>query len=204
MSTQLLVLLARSLFILLHLNAWSVCSVSVELQTSTVDDDGECVGGDVGLTNPSVLLQHRTVTLPNSTSEWRFLAEISPKQNFNGSLEVIAQLDEDVGVQFRLLQLDHGGGGCNCWRLERLEVVLNNDTRISLPLVGRHQVCSRISSGTGDNIFCGRFANEARGVITKILTYDGVISDNCPGDRMLISSKGSPLPASCDHVVPRM
>ena len=201
MSTQFLALVARSAFILLHLNAWSVCSVSVELETSTVADSDRCVGGDVGLTNTSVLLQYRTVTLPNSTSAWRFLAEISPKENFSRSLEVVP---EGVGVQFRLLQLEHGGGRCNCWRLEILEVVLNNGTRISLSFAPPH-VCLR-ESDEDTYIICGRYANEARGVITRVLTCDGNISNDCPGDSgtTLISSKGPPLQTSCDHVVPRM
>ena len=173
--------------------------MSVELETSTVADDGRCVGEDVGLTNTSVLLQYRTVRLPDQLLGWRFLAEISPKENFNRSLEVVPQLDEGVGVQFRLLQLEHGGGRCNCWRLERLKVVINNDT---LSFVPPH-VCLRVSDN--DEI-CGGFASYARGVITKVLAYNGTITEDCPGDSRttLISNKGSPLPASCDQVVPRM
>ena len=95
--------------------------MSVKLETiSIMDNDGGCVGGAVGLTNISVLLQYRTVTLPK-LSEWTFLAELSPKEASNRSLQV-PQLDEGVGVQFRLLQLEHGGGRCNCWRVQRLEV----------------------------------------------------------------------------------
>ena len=200
MSNQLLI---GSVFVLLHLNGWSVCSVSVELETGSVDDD-RCVGGDVGLTNISILLQYRTM-FQNSISEWRFLAELHPKENFNRSIGVVPQLDEGVGVQFRLLQLEHGGGRCNCWRLERMEVVLSNGTKISLSFEPPH-VCHRESGNNDNSVICGRYASEARGVITRVLTYDGVITNDCPSDSRttLISSKGSPLPASCDQMVPRM
>ena len=209
MSPQLLVWLARSAFILLHLNAWSVRSLSVELETSTVSDDGRCIGGDVGLTHISVLLQYKILQFATAIafpdSEWVFLAEISPNETFNSSVQVVPQIDQGYGVQFRLLQPEHGGGRCNCWRLERLEVVLSNGTRIRLSFALPH-VCLRVSDHNIDANICGNFASDARGVITRVLTYSGVISNDCPGDSgtTLISSKGPPLPASCDQVVPRM
>ncbi len=84
-----------------------------------------CIGGDVGLTNTSVLVQFRATSQQRtSESEWRFLAVIDLKLGLNESLE----LPDMQRVQFRLLQLEHGGGSCNCWMLEEAVVEWQNRT----------------------------------------------------------------------------
>ena len=88
-------------------------------------------------------------------------------------------------------------------------MVLNNGPGISLGFAPTDSTCLRVSNNEEDtniNIICGLLASDARGVITRVLIYDGVISNDCPGDSgtTLISSEGPPLPTLCDHVVPRM
>ena len=205
MSTRLLVLLAFTL--LHHLSSRSVCgSVRVEVIVIAVHPAISCAD-NLGLVETSILLYYRSISLQMDAlllSEWTVLAEVPLTSDIYESFEFVPQ-PEDVGVQLRVLQLEHGGGGCNCWLLDRLEVVLDDGTSLGYlpqPLCQLHGFPSAFNSF----LFCNDFAINARGVVTRALAYNGTIAEDCPGDSntTLISSMGPPLPASCDQVVPRM
>ncbi len=96
-------------------------------------------------------------------------------------------------VQFRFLQLVHGGGECNCWSGQQLWITYYNDednspTHLNLTAMN---TCSRINAETITtrtflvNGYCGGAVNEPRGLITRVVYSDGSSSDDnnkCPGD----------------------
>ena len=175
--------------------------MSVELEISHIKE-GSC-DDDSGLTTDSILLEYRNISLPNSApdSEWILLGEI---QLIDGMTH---EVDVSDDVQFRLLQLEHGGGRCNCWRVERLEVILNNGTMTNFML--QAHTCAKLNHDTADgnpDDYCGGPAWEARGLITTVLTHNGTITEDCPGDsnRTLIPSIRPPLSTSCAEADSRM
>ncbi len=98
-------------------------------------------------------------------------------------------------VQFRFLQLVHGGDGCNCWSDQQLWVTHhknNVDTQLNLTdMILLDNVCTRINNevapSTSTIIYCGGEVNETRGLITRVVYSDGSSDSardmyNCPGD----------------------
>ena len=109
--------LAR-LALLLHVLLQSVNSipVSVRVGISSAFRGSVCVGEDVGLTNTSIIVQYRAVDHNlQSATEWVFLdAILLIGGNFQVDRTLVVDVD-NMFVQFRLLQLEHGGDVCNCW-----------------------------------------------------------------------------------------
>ena len=156
-----------------------------------------CIGGnEVGLTNTSVQFQYRTISTTSVIGDWITLDALP----VNRTSDVTHNLEFDGnvgGVQFRLLQLEHGGGGCNCWDVQSsFEASLFND------------YCFRASPIEDE--FCGGNARDVRGIISDVQYFNtltlGVRRDDCPGDSdsELISNKGPPLPQNCSTAIPRM
>ena len=85
------------------------CTQSLRLDIVSHSNRDPCNGGDVGLTDTSVQVQYRITG--TKVSEWNILDEIDPKIGFNGTLDLSSNESSVEGVQFRLLQLEHGGGG---------------------------------------------------------------------------------------------
>ena len=107
------------------LNAVSLTH-EVSLEALTIDPVGHtCKGGDTGLTNTSLLVEYRvvnTTSSPASVGEWRYLADRSTPLN----IEREQLLDSAAGgFQIRVLQLEHGGGKCNCWTLNTSTLRVN-------------------------------------------------------------------------------
>ena len=102
----------------------------------------ECIGGQkVGLTDTSIKLEYREVVncekfdceVDDSVRKWRYIATITPEER-NGNRSINISCPESVqGIQLRLLQLEHGGGGCNCWEVEEFKLV--NGSGWVIPLV---------------------------------------------------------------------
>ena len=93
----------------------------------------------------------------------------------------------------RLLQLEHGGDKCNCWEVERLEIITANNESMEIQFTQENR-CYRRGTNSINNRFCGHFARETRGIIFKELSLDGLKVDGCPGDSSdtLISPRGTP------------
>ena len=192
-----------------------IVSFRLEIESMTSNATDACNGGDVGLTNTSVLVQYRLTNSPQGTTltEWRFLAEIDPKIGLDETLELPPHDGSSVqGVQFRLLQLEHGGGSCNCWRVGTAMVMWSGSNCTDNVCVENIRVhhCYRMSANQeNQRYFCGGTASEARGFIsnaTQLKEGDGNSFSICPNnsDTMLISNKGSPLPQGCSTATPRM
>ena len=108
--------------------------VAVDLTINSLQNTGDCVGGNVGLTDTSVQLQYREFrTSDSGQSNWMTLVSIpiNGSQNIISVMENINTVASSVlGVQFRLLQLEHGGGECNCWEVMQVQGRVNNSTSL--------------------------------------------------------------------------
>ena len=158
---------------------------------------GACAGGDVGLTKTSIVAEYRL----SVTKEWKFLAEIDPKAGFNGILKLPFLESPVEGVQFRLLQLEHGGGGCNCWRVEEALLMWGGNNRSII----KQTHCSKMPPSQTQ--FCGGSASSPRGFVSRTVRQGsgrGLSVMKCPRNSTLVSSKGSPLPQHCSATTQRM
>ena len=176
-------------------------SVNVELDLESVA--GSCLGGEtLGLTNTSVLVEYRLLqiaTLSANTSEtaWRFLAEVNASQGFDQNLTITIEVPH--GFQLKLLQREHGGGGCNCWGVASL--ALSNCSNGSYS----DSVACSMEGHSSNGSFCSDSARKPRGMITTAFYCSKLSSDECPGDSdRLDHLKGSVLPLNCDEMSPRM
>ena len=189
-----------------------MCSADVAIELEIEPrSNSDCIGGPVvGITNPSVLLEYRQI-VPETADpfpEWLFLADIDVNKSFDQTLGINVDSTLPPGVQFRLLQLEHGGGGCNCWRVERMEVAVNSSV-LELEFIEGNErdiECSRVGSSPYKS-FCGHLASEARGFITTVIYLNGTMGD-CPGDiysnTTLISAKEAPVSTDCTDQLPQM
>ena len=202
MMTSLLQLRVLVVVVVFLMSAVTGLSVNVELNLESVA--GSCLGGEtLGLTNTSVLVEYRLLqiaTLSANASEtaWRFLAEVNASQRFDQNLSLDIEVPVDFhGFQLRLLQREHGGDGCNCWRVASL--ALSNCSNGSY---SDYDVCrTRRSNGS----FCLGCTWQQRGMVTAAFYCSELSSNECPmGSNNLIPSKGSALPPNCDEMSPRM
>ena len=166
-------------------------SWTVNRESSTL----RCIGGRVvGLTNTTVQLQYRTISITSVIGDWITLDALPV--NISSAVTHNLNFDSAVGgVQFRTLQLEHGGGGCNCWRQTLLDFNVDGASRST-------SNCFRVpTSGP----FCAGGAGNARGA-TRTALYFNMNGEDCPGDSdsTLISNKGPPLPQDCSTTIPRM
>ena len=169
-------------------------------------NDPNCVGGPVaGLTDTSVLVQYRLwERLAGGYTEWSDLADISLDETFNETLLVEFV---DGPMQFRLVQLEHGGGVCNCWDILRFELTETQDNGqmdfdFSQTDAVDQYLCHRSGPGVipGSRVCGGDRARDARGIVTKVLDVynnngDVTVNENelCPDNpgRGLVSSMES-------------
>ena len=168
-------------------------SLRLEIESMTSNATDACNGGDVGLTNTSVLVQYRLTSSPQgeTVTEWRFLAEIDPKIELNDILDLPPDDESSVqgtvqGVQFRLLQLEHGGGSCNCWSVLTAMVMWSGSNctdNICVENIRGHH-CYRMSANQENQRYiCGGTASGARGFISKATQLkegDGNSFEMCP------------------------
>lgn len=201
-SRSLLSLVATTAVLLGHLNPVSGYSLTLALDIAH-SGPSSCIGGDEGLTNTSVLVEYRPVETPQP--EWSFVAEVSTSQHYNQTLQF--NLNDSIeAVQFRLLQLEHGGGECNCWSVSRMELMLESCITEKVTL-GIYDLC--VSTHTDHNFsFCGDSSNSERGAITREISFQDCLANYfyyCPsGSDVLISSVRNATQQNCDTITPRM
>ena len=157
--------------------------------------DSPCIG-QVDLTNASIQFQYRTISNSSAIGNWITKDAIpllggGPRTyhlNFDSTVE---------GVQFRLLQLEHGGGGCNCWEVQSFAIAGANIQPCYLRGTNSRSI---------NEFYCDGIASDSRGVISHALYFNDVNGEDCPGDSSstLISNKGPPLPQDCSTAIPRM
>ena len=78
---------------------------------------GGCDEMDQGLTDLRVQLQYREIGLDGNMGDWKLRASVRllrPEPITEGIGLNSSTVD---GLQIRLLQLEHGGGLCNCWSI---------------------------------------------------------------------------------------
>ena len=187
------------LLVLVH-NSSGTVNVAISNYT---DGQWTCIGGEeVGLTNTSVQFQYRTISTTSAIGDWITLAAL-PVNATSSTTPTLDFNDSVKGVQFRLLQLEHGGGGCNCWTVQAFSfMAISGDACY----IKGSQSQSRL---IGNRRFCGGIASDARGLISRVLYFNGSNDgEDCPGDSSstLISNKGPPLPQdyNCSTAIPRM
>ena len=171
--------------------------VAVDLTINILQNTGDCVGGNVGLTDTSVQVQYREFTTSGSgsgMSDWMTLVSIpiNGSQNIISVMENMTLSDSVFGVQFRLLQLEHGGGKCNCWEVMQVQGRVNN----SASLLTNYCLVR----------YCGGSASDARGVITEVLYFGLNSGRRChtTSASTLISNKGPAITENCSTITPRL
>ena len=83
---------------------------------------------DQGLTDLRVQLEYREIGLDGNLGDWKLRASsrlLRPEPITEGIGLNSSTVD---GLQIRFLQLEHGGGLCNCWSLSALSVKVNGIT----------------------------------------------------------------------------
>ena len=194
----------------------AMITVNLEIASSH-GSASECVGGQVGLTNTSILVHYRLYESTSPVGEWTFLRDVNISDNSQGTTVISTNISV-IGVQLRFLQLEHGGEGCNCWNVIYLDInVIAGQAELSSP-VPINVVTSYchlnglaiVTTGRGPNreerrIFCSGSASEARGVTTPVVYFNST-GDRCPGNSgdYLIAPKGRPLSENCSTTNPRM
>ena len=163
--------------------------------------NSNCLGEEVDLTNASIQFQYRTISNSPAIGDWITEDVIPLVLSINRRTNYL-NFDSTVeGVQFRLLQLEHGGGGCNCWEMRSFAI-----TNIILPAPLQPCYSRGTHSRSINELYCNGIASDARGMISHALYFNGMNDEDCPGDSSstLISNKGLLLPQDCSTVIPRM
>ena len=183
--------------------SYLVVTVDVTVDAQAALDS--CIGRDVALTDTSVQLQYREV-YDSSVAEWMTLDVIRIGTYYNQTRNLTYFSSCDVlGVQFRLLQLEHGGFKCNCWKVVSLKARVSDH----LYIYNSMYQCSSTENKTRI-LYCGGSVLDARGLITSVFYfyfYTSELDWYCPGDSyMLIANKGPPLPSlsQCSIATPRL
>ena len=206
-------ILRLSLLLLIRVAALNVFASNTDVQLGlqiVPVNDPNCVGGPVaGLTNTSVLVQYRLRGGGRDNTEWRDLADISLTETFN---ELLQAIDVQDRIQFRLVQLEHGGGVCNCWDIESFRLDVDGNSQFMAFDFSRtdavdQYLCHRSGPGVipGSRICGGDQGRDARGIVTKVFNIaSGVVSvvdsNECPGNpgRGLVSSMESICINTCN------
>ena len=93
-----------------------VTPLSLTVQFLSHAPSVECYGGNSGLGDTALRLEFRS----NATNtEWIEVQSGIPTEE--GLYSTIVGADCDC-VEFRLVQEEHGGGPCNCWRIREIMV----------------------------------------------------------------------------------
>ena len=162
-------------------------AVNLGIGIGVIQTNQDCFDHRIGLTNTSILVEYRivnTTSSPTSVGEWRYLADAIPPSNVQAQLHDSAE----GGFQLRLLQLEHGGGGCNCWSVNSINV----DFGVSMVTMCTNQ--GLINNNI--KLFCMDYASRARGMITEVYCSVSNNSEPCPGEsETLIQNKG---PSVCE------
>ena len=83
---------------------------------------------DQGLTDFRVQWQFRERRLDGDMGDWKPLAVSRLERVEPISGQIVLNSSTVDGLQIRFLQLEHGGGRCNCWSLSALSVRVDGAT----------------------------------------------------------------------------
>ena len=194
------IVVAAVCVIIITSTAGQVLGRSVEISLD-YGESSNCSDSTTGLTTNEISLQYLLVKEAHPDQlGWIDLA-ILPLSTLEPLVETLTLNDSVSGFQLRLLQLEHGGGTCNCWTINSLTV----DGQDVLDST-REGACFTTSVEPGLSELCYLTASQARGVITGVYYFPGNNGSNCIGDTdvTLISSKGPSLPLQCHVTIPRM
>ena len=179
--------------------------VSLQLTIESASLSG-CIGGDhLGLTNTSLVVEYRITSSSKSVGEWIYLFNVIVGTNRTATFSRV-QLHDSAsadGFQIRVLQLEHGGGWCNCWRVNNIDVDCGQGITASMTATDT-SMCSQQGFRTSsrprlNGAFCLESASRARGMITEVYCSVSNNSEPCPGDSdTLLPSEGPALPSHCE------
>ena len=111
----------------------AIITVNLEIASSH-GSENNCVGGQVGLTNTSILVHYRLYESTSPVVEWTFLRDVNIRDSSQATTVISTNISV-IGVQLRFLQLEHGGEGCNCWEVTNLDInVIAGQAELSSPV----------------------------------------------------------------------
>lgn len=161
-------------------------SVTVRVNITRLLDGEGCNTTDLIST---ILVEYRQASdLELSESEWMSSMPNATLEMIELQLEL--QLEyHATGIQLRLLQLEHRGGLCDCWRLETLAATLNPVPNTRTPIQHSFNLSNACHSellNTTNQEFCCGNGYEARGVITDVFNFtqqaSSTVDVNCIGN----------------------
>ena len=153
--------------------------LTIESESSSLTDCDH-----LGLTNTSLVVEYR-ITSSTSVGGWIRIANFSRVQLHDSAAD---------GFQIRVLQLEHGGGFCNCWKVNNIDIDCGNGM-----IVPNITMCSEQGLLTASGTFCFGYASRARGMITEVYCSVSNYSEPCPGDSdTLLPSGGPAFPSHCE------
>ena len=186
----------------------SLVNVTIEMRE---DSTATCIGGNQIGFNRNIRKEYRLLETSLSppeavvVGEWVLLSDRFATDRTEEELQIN---DSVIGLQFRLWQVGHLGGGCGCWEVGEFVVTVSTDHGSSaVRLVNYTISAGNLSDITCYLTLCNINANEARGFISKALYFpDGESGVECPGNSSgsLFSEFRPPLPENCDTITPRM
>lgn len=100
----------------------------VELEVEPLNGTS-CESTDLGLTNTAVEFQYRELS-EDSLGHWSAIIPAIPVNTTSNVSESLQHSDAVRGLQIRLLQLEHGGGKCNCWKIA-LNIIITGKPQIT-------------------------------------------------------------------------
>ena len=204
--------MAAALLLMLVLNR---ASVSAQYNRTTVKISIDwnppglptCIGGITAndLTDTSVRVEYRLLdpgqwSRPSFEAEWMLWGSYDTTDMDSKKLGNRLP-SQRTGIQFRVLQLEHGGGGCNCWKVEHFRFKLRSSNSTLNMLNNICHTHFRISPNT----FCRGSGFQTRGFVSRAVYSDidhatQIINvRECPGgtDRSLFFYTKPALPVNC-------
>ena len=190
-------------------------SVGVGIRVEGVSPAGlQCVGGlEGGHYHGYVEMDYRCLkrvsplpTTADHEEEWVLVTKQIPLSTQYHTESLCDNFSN--GIQFRIIQKNHLGGGCSCWEVVKFSVRFgsNVDFTFSNTAGTFSDTTACHSEGEHGRVFCNGNANQPRGVITKAFYFEGSGGVQCPlnSHESLFPEYGPPLPENCDNISPRM
>lgn len=155
----------------------------------------------------SILVEYRQVSQLYAR-EWMSLMPTATLEMIELELE-----DNATGIQLRLLQLEHRGGLCDCWRVETLAATFNPHDPRDSPIPYSFNLSNACHSELLNiplQEFCCGNGYEARGVITDVFNFtqqaSSTVDVNCIGNsnETLFPGVIPALTEDCETETPRM
>ncbi len=172
-------IVTQILMVCAHLNGVMSNSLNVTYHVLR-QDDNNCTNNNTMDTKIQLDCREIGMDTTGLVGGWKNLTLITLDEKKIIGIDI----NEDK-VQFRFLQLVHGGDGCNCWKLFMLRIRTTGHYVLVRQIANFDPnmytcITSTIIPNEHEAInYCG--GEVARGFITKVISTNGSL-DGCPGD----------------------